>query len=165
MATKMTSTEVSGGDDALASDYNELRDDVVLNAGDYAAATGSGNAFILAIDASVASLTEGDVFKFKANHTITGSASLNINSIGAETIKKSDGATNLDSGDITNGQVVEVLWDGSSDIGYKWREVHFPGGELRLSEGEDEVILNISGLVYGDVTRITALSSGTTIQF
>ncbi|MBW8001772.1 MAG: hypothetical protein FVQ80_07080 [Planctomycetes bacterium] len=59
---------------------------------------------------------------------------------------------------------VEVLWDGSSDIGYRWREVHFPGGDLRISEGEDEVVLNISGLVYGDVTRIASLSSGTTIQ-
>lgn len=114
MTTKMTSSEVAGGDDALASDLNLLRDDIILNAGDYAAATGSSNAFILAIDASVASLTEGDVFKFKANHTITGSASIDVNSIGAETIKKGDGATNLDSGDITNGQLIEIQWDGSN---------------------------------------------------
>ena len=51
---------------------------------------------------------------------------------------------------------VEVLWDGTSDLGFKWREVYFPGAQQTVSEGEDEVTINVNGMVYGDVTRITA---------
>ncbi len=94
--------------------------------------------------------------------------------INAHTCRSSKGASAIGTTGVSTPQFadstkmawdVEVLWDGTSDIGYRWREVHFPGGELRLSEGEDEVVLNVSGLVYGDVTRITGLSSGTTVQF
>jgi len=60
---------------------------------------------------------------------------------------------------------VEVLWDGTgTDIGFRWREVFFPGDQLVVNEGEDEVTINAAGLVYGDVTRITSMTSGTTVQ-
>jgi len=59
---------------------------------------------------------------------------------------------------------IQVLWDGSSDLGFKWREVFFPGDQLMVTEGEDEITIAAAGLVYGDVTRITTLSSGTTVQ-
>ena len=51
---------------------------------------------------------------------------------------------------------VEVLWDGVTDLGFRWREVYFPGAQQTVSEGEDEVTINVNGMVYGDVTRITA---------
>lgn len=59
---------------------------------------------------------------------------------------------------------VQVLWDGTSDFGYKWREVYFPPSEQNISEGEEEVTISLSGLVYGDVTRITAFSSGARVS-
>lgn len=59
---------------------------------------------------------------------------------------------------------VEVLWDGTSDLGFRWREVFFPGDQLIVTEGEDEVNIAAAGMVYGDVTRITSLTSGTTVQ-
>jgi len=61
---------------------------------------------------------------------------------------------------------VEVLWDtAGSTQGFKWCEIFFPGDQLMLTEGEDEVAIAAAGLVYGDVTRITtSFTSGTTVQ-
>lgn len=79
----------------------------------YVVATGSSNAFAAATPAFSA-YAAGNFVSFKANHTISGSATLNVNSLGAKTIKKDDGATNLASGDIVSGQIVEVRYDGTN---------------------------------------------------
>lgn len=112
MATNLVSVDVSAGDDVLASQYNNLRDDLVKNAGDYELSTGSANAFVLAIDASITALVAGMKFRFQANFSITGVTTLNINAIGAIAIKKHSSAS-LEADDIKSGQEVEVIYDGS----------------------------------------------------
>lgn len=114
MATNFDSAEVAGGDDALATQYNALRKDAIQNSGDYAASGGAANAYTLAIDAAIAAYNEGQVFKFKANHLNTGASTLNVNGIGALTIKKEGGAADLEYGDIVSGQGVLVLYDGTN---------------------------------------------------
>lgn len=115
MATNLDSTVVAGGDDVLASQYNSLRKDVIQNAGDYAAAGGTANAITLAIDAQIAATyNEGQVFKFKAGSTNTGPATLNVNSIGAVSIKKTGSTLDLVAGDIVSGEIVTVLYDGTN---------------------------------------------------
>ena len=63
---------------------------------------------------------------------------------------------------------VKVLWSGSTNYGFLWREVFFPGDQLTISEGEDEVTISANGLVYGDVTKISVMAptdlTGTTVQ-
>jgi len=59
---------------------------------------------------------------------------------------------------------VEAIWEGGVSLGFRWREVFFPGDQLIVNEGEDEVTITASGLVYGDVTRIISMTSGTTVQ-
>lgn len=110
----LNSATVSAGDVALASQYNNVRKDVVENAGDYVTAGGSGNAFTAALDAQITAYVTGAIYKFKANHTITGAATLNVNGIAAKTIKKEAGATDLEYGDITNGQIVVTEYDGTN---------------------------------------------------
>ncbi|HYE47010.1 MAG TPA: hypothetical protein VEA44_14705 [Caulobacter sp.] len=77
------------------------------------AAGGSSNAFTLT--ESLSAYVTGERYSFRANHTITGSATLNINSLGAKTIKKmgSSGLADLASGDIQNGQPVTCEYDGT----------------------------------------------------
>lgn len=113
MATSLTSIEVVAGDDILASEYNLLRDDVINLAGDYATAAGSGGAFTLSVDSTITAYVTGMIVKFKANHTPTGSVTLNVNSIGAKTIKKRTD-NDLEGGDITNGQLIVVQYDGTN---------------------------------------------------
>jgi len=59
---------------------------------------------------------------------------------------------------------VEVLWDGTNDYGWKLAEVYFPPDQQTINEGEDAVTVNINGLIYGQISKITSFSSGTTIE-
>jgi hypothetical protein len=113
MATNLTSSNVAGGDDALATQYNNLRKDVIQNAGDYETSAGSANAYTLSIDSAITSYAAGQVFKFNANFANTGSATLNVNTIGAKTLKKHHDV-NLEAGDIESGQLVVVMYDGTN---------------------------------------------------
>ena len=56
----------------------------------------------------------------------------------------------------------ELFWDQvGTDLGFKWREVWF--NDVSVTESEEGVMLNVNGLVYGDVTKITAFRAGTTL--
>jgi hypothetical protein len=58
----------------------------------------------------------GTRYSFKAFTTNTGAASLNLNGLGAKTIKKMAGAitTDLVANDIRAGQIVDVFYDGTN---------------------------------------------------
>ncbi len=58
---------------------------------------------------------------------------------------------------------IEVLFDGSTDIGWRWSEVYFPPNEQTIVESEDAITLNVNGQWYGAGTTITAFSSGSTV--
>lgn len=80
----------------------------------YITTTGSTNAYAATIP-NVIAMTDlvGVRLTLKANFGNTNSATLNVNAIGAQTIKKLGGTANLASGDIPNGMVFEVVWDGT----------------------------------------------------
>lgn len=59
---------------------------------------------------------------------------------------------------------VEVLWDGSTDLGYKLCEVYFPPASQTISEAEDAVTISINGMIYGAIKTITSFTSGKKIQ-
>lgn len=113
MASNFTSAKVVAGNDILIGDLNSVRLDVLQNAGDCAASTGSANAYVLAVDAQIVAYSNYQVFKFKANFANTAAATLNVNSLGAKIIKK-NGNTDLDANDILNGQIVQVIYDGTN---------------------------------------------------
>jgi len=58
---------------------------------------------------------------------------------------------------------VEIKWDGSNDLGYRYEEVLFTPGQQSITESTDGLMLSCNGQCYGDVTRITAFTSGTSI--
>lgn len=76
------------------------------------ASTGSSNAFVLTLSPAPTALVSGQVYTFIANFTITGSATLNINSLGAKNLTK-NGVSALVASDIVSGQVVAVVYDGT----------------------------------------------------
>lgn len=55
----------------------------------------------------------GQTFKFKAGTANTGACSLNVNGLGAKTIKK-DVSSDLATGDILANQIVTVIYDGTN---------------------------------------------------
>lgn len=59
--------------------------------------------------------------------------------------------------------MVEVLYSGTSNWGFRWDEVYFPPAEQTVAEAEDSLTLNLNGQIFGGVTKITAFTSGTEI--
>jgi len=109
----MNSATATAGTDALASQYNNLRKDLITQAGEYVVSTGSANAYVLAVDAQIAAYVAGQVFIFNANFANTSAATINVNTLGAKTIKKFHDQ-DLEANDIESGQVVVVQYDGTN---------------------------------------------------
>jgi hypothetical protein len=80
-------------------------------------AAGTANAKTLTYTVAPAALYNGQQFGFIANTTNTNTCTLNINSLGAKTIKKdvSGTLTNLSSGDMPSGSRVVVSYNASDD--------------------------------------------------
>lgn len=79
----------------------------------YSAASGSANAYTLALSLAIPAYVAGQRFTFQANFLNTGAATLNINSLGAKNIKI-EGLFDLPPYAIKNGQTIEVEYDGTS---------------------------------------------------
>lgn len=81
---------------------------------DYVVDTGAANAYVITPSPAISAYTTGQIFTFKATHTNTTTSTINVNALGVKTIKKLDGATNLAAGDIVNGQIIQVEYDGTN---------------------------------------------------
>lgn len=81
----------------------------------YAADGGSNDTYAITLAVAPDSYTDilGLPIAFKANTVNTGPATLNVNSLGAKTIKKY-GDEDLEDGDIQAGQIVLVTYDGTN---------------------------------------------------
>jgi hypothetical protein len=77
----------------------------------YGAASGAANAYEIVLIPAPTAYQAGMMLTFKANVTNTGATTLNINGLGAKTLKKQ--VTNdLIANDIVLGQMVIVIYDG-----------------------------------------------------
>ena len=80
-----------------------------INAEKYAADAGSTDAYSITLSPVPAAYVTGMLVGFMANSANVGTATLNVNGLGARTIVKGV-STTLDSGDILTGQVVGVVY-------------------------------------------------------
>jgi len=71
------------------------------------------DAYAITLTPAVSAYTAGQMFLFKANTANSGSASLNVNGLGAKTIKKHKSEDLADS-DIKKDSVVSVVYDGTN---------------------------------------------------
>lgn len=108
-----SSAIVVAGGDILASQYNNMRKDVVEGQLQYYALGGSSNAFTFTADTQYTAYVTGSFFLVKANFAIDGAATLNVSGLGAKTIKKPNG-DDVAQGDIINGQLFLVEYDGTN---------------------------------------------------
>lgn len=79
----------------------------------YAADAGSTDAYAIALTPAPSVYTTGMVVHFKANTANTGVCTLNVNSLGAVTIKKQYNIDLADA-DIKAGQLCSVIYDGTN---------------------------------------------------
>jgi hypothetical protein len=82
----------------------------------YAADSGAANAYVVTLSPALASYTAGTLVQFKATNANTTASTVNVNGLGAKTIKKLGGATDLVSGDIAAGMIVELEYDGTNFV-------------------------------------------------
>lgn len=79
----------------------------------YAASVAGTDTYVITLSPIPTSYTAGMMIRFKADVANTGPATLNVNSLGAKTIKK-NGSVDLNDNDIVAGQVVTVVYDGTN---------------------------------------------------
>jgi len=79
---------------------------------DYAADTGSADAYAIALSPALAAHVTGMPISFKAANANTGAATLNVDGLGAVAVKKKGGVT-LVAGDIPVDGIAVVAYDGT----------------------------------------------------
>lgn len=79
----------------------------------YAADSVGTDAYAITLSPAPASYATGQTFFFKAGTANTGAATLNVNGLGAKTIKKAYNS-DLATGDILANQIVQVTYDGTN---------------------------------------------------
>lgn len=117
----------------------------VLN---YCADAGATDAYACSMTPALDRYVTGGVYSFKANTANTGAASINLNALGAKTIKKVAGGitTDLADNDIRVGQVVEVQYDGTN------MQMQSPLGNAPAGSGD---ITDVWGCTSGNCNALT----------
>lgn len=75
--------------------------------------TGSSNAYVLTPSVALTAYTTGQGFRALTNFANSGSATLNISSLGAKSIVRYDNSA-LQANDIPSGALIDVVYDGTS---------------------------------------------------
>lgn len=89
-------------------------DEVRRLLGIYALDTSFSDAYAIAPSPAATQYTTGMIIAFKPLNNNTGPCSINVNSLGAKTIKKVGGTVDLVTGDILAGQTVFLVYDGTN---------------------------------------------------
>lgn len=146
----------------------------------YASDTGVTDAFIALITPVITGLKEGQHFEFTANHSNTGAATLQINTLIAKNIKKSSNgsvAQALVAGDIKTNLIVGVTYTGGQFLMMSpgVNEVTLSAGALPAVSAINLVSVNIPGLysasqvqgniIYKPAGSWTVLAPGTSGQY
>ena len=96
-------------------------------------ASGSGSAYTCSLSPTLTGYTTGMVLRWRPDVNGSGGATtLNIDSLGARSLKLADGTTNPSAGEIIAGRIQEVWYDGTS---FRLLQAPAPGilGETRPS--------------------------------
>lgn len=102
--------------DIIVDFYGASNADVALtdNSRNYVADTGTTNVLVATMVPSFVAYKTGQLFYLKVLNTNSGAATVNINALGAKTIKKGNGTIDLASGDIVAGQLITLAYDGTN---------------------------------------------------
>lgn len=87
-------------------------------AGGYATSTTGNDTYVITVAPVPASYADGDEYTFKPDTANTGAATLNVNSLGAKTLKKFDttGKVDLETGDLAANMPIRVKYDGTDFV-------------------------------------------------
>ena len=81
----------------------------------YAASSGTANAYIATLTPALSAYAEGVSLRLKINVGNTGASTVNVNGLGAKSIKKANG-TDVGSGNLKAGSVYTLVYNGTNFI-------------------------------------------------
>lgn len=165
------SSTVSGGQAALADQYNNLRKDFLIDAGELLTDSGAANAYVVTCDVQITSLGARQVVKFIAGAANTGASTLRFTNGAAldetDAIKKQHDQA-LSAGDIQAGSLVILVFDGTnwqftgmigeylSEANTFFGATDISGAEAEtLTDGSDANALHLHDVYIGDGSRLT----------
>ena len=99
--------------------------------------TGSSNAYVLAAARTVTAYAQGDAYLFRANHTNTGAATLNVDSVGAVAIVNNTQSA-LAAGQIQSGGMYLVAYDATNS------KFQLVGASATSASGDNIFVFNAS---------------------
>jgi N-acetylneuraminic acid mutarotase len=113
--------DVSSAQDAVSAEVVQ-RNNLL-----FVSSTNVGNAFALNLAPAVGALTGGQVVHFRASASNTGPVTINVNGLGAKSLRKHYDA-NLTANDIRAGQYVSAIYDAENDFFQMLSHTGNPGG-------------------------------------
>lgn len=113
-ASQSRTSEENASREAIAAGFDKLPEpeDLQYNMLAYAATTGSSNTYAMTLSSPATSYVTGMGVRAQINHTNTGAATLNVDSLGARSIKRYDGS-DVEASDLTQGDIHEFIYDGT----------------------------------------------------
>lgn len=156
-------TVTAAGTAITASNMNNLEnamDAVHKGTHVYGASSTTNDAYAITLSPALTAYNTGLVINFKADVSNTGAATLNVNGLGAKTIKKNVSA-DLSDGDIQANQIVSVVYDGTN---FQMLAIDFLRGYL---QAQGDIIYASAAnsparLAKGTAGQILAMNSGAT---
>ena len=116
---------------------------------------GSSNAYTLTYSVAPAAYYTGQRFGFITNFSNTGAATVNVNALGAKTIKKlvAGVATDLSSGDFASGDYIDVVYNGTNMVWINKGQATTVSSATDTSQGIVELATTTEVLTGTDTTR------------
>ncbi len=124
----------------------------------YAAASGT-DTLTLTLDPAIASYTTGLRASFKAAANNTGTATININGLGAKTIKRNGGADDLVADDLVAGGFYEIVYDGTNF------QLLTNLSSIKITRKTSDETVNNSTTLQNDNHLLASVASNTTYHF
>ncbi len=82
---------------------------------EYAVDAGASDTYVISLTPTLTAYTTGQTISFQPNTTNTGASTINIDSLGAKSIKLIDTTDPLD-GDLTSGRIYDLKYDGTNFV-------------------------------------------------
>ena len=149
---------------------------IVSNGPAYAADSGTADTAVVTLSPAITAYAAGQRITFKANAASTGAATVNVNTLGAKTLKKHNDQ-DIAAGDIESGSIVTAVYDGTnfqvtSQLATTGGSPLVPSsltdGGVLLGSGTGEItamaVLTDSQMIVGNGSTDPVAESGTTLR-
>lgn len=142
----------------LAREYKDRSGELV--------STGSSNTYSITSNRTLGAYANGQTFKFRANHTSTGAATINVSSLGPKAISRPDG-TAIISGAIQAGAVYDVSYSSALDkfvlFGGFGVDINQVAAATTAAAGKVELATDAEAITGTDTGRVPPLSAITAL--